>query len=60
MILYHYSVDSYKTGNNLINDYKNQFRFAEPFLMALEKSIDCFWGMFFATMSYSRELCVSL
>lgn len=57
MILYHYSVDSYKSGCKLINDYKKQYQFAEPFLLALEKSEDCFWSTFFSTMAFSRELC---
>ena len=57
MILYHYSVDSYQSGGTLINDFKNQFRFAEPFLLALEKGEDCFWSVFFSAMAYSRELC---
>jgi hypothetical protein len=57
MILYHYSVDSYRSGEKLINDFKKQYRFAEPFLLALQKSEECFWGTFFAAMSYSRELC---
>jgi len=57
MILYHYSVDSYKSGDNLINDFKKQIRFAEPFFYALQKSEDCFWGTYFSTMSYARELC---
>ena len=57
MILYHYSVDSYQSGEKLINDFKKQFRFAEPFLLALQKSEECFWSVFFSAMSYSRELC---
>ena len=57
MILYHYSVDSYSSGSTLINDYKKQFRFAEPFLLAPEKGDDCFWSVYFSAMSYSRELC---
>ncbi|MBR1821326.1 MAG: hypothetical protein IJ769_06855 [Clostridia bacterium] len=57
MILYHYSVDSYSGGESLINDYKNQFRFAEPFMLALERNEDCFWSVFFAAMACSRELC---
>ena len=36
MILYHYSVDSYKGGSTLLNDYKQQARLAEPFLLALQ------------------------
>lgn len=57
MILYHYSVDSYQSGPHLINDFRKQFRFAEPYLLALEKSQDCFWSVFFASMALSRELC---
>ncbi|MBQ9459628.1 MAG: hypothetical protein IJU66_06805 [Oscillospiraceae bacterium] len=57
MKLYHYSVDSFQSGSELINDYKNQFRFAEPYLLALQRGEDCFWSVFFAGMSYSRELC---
>jgi hypothetical protein len=57
MTLYHYSVDSYQSGGKLINDFKKQFRFAEPFMLALQKSEECFWGAYFAAMSYSRELC---
>ena len=57
MLLYHYSVDSYQGSGELINDYKNNFRFAEPFLLALEKGEDCFWSVYFAAMSCSRELC---
>ena len=57
MILYHYSVDSYRGGENLINDFKKTFRFAEPFLLAIEKSEDCFWSVYFAAMACSRELC---
>ena len=29
MILYHYSVDSYQSGEKLINDFKKQYRFAD-------------------------------
>lgn len=57
MILYHYSVDSYQDGGELVNDFKKSFRFAEPFLLAMEKSENCFWSVYFAAMSYSRELC---
>ena len=57
MLLYHYSVDSYRDGGELINDFKNNCRFAEPFLLALEKGEDCFWSVFFSAMSYARELC---
>lgn len=37
MILYHYSVDSYKDAERLVNDYKNNYRFAEPYILALRK-----------------------
>ncbi len=57
MILYHYSVDSYRGGDILVNDFKKLYRFAEPFLLALERGKDCFWSTFFSSMSYSRELC---
>ncbi len=57
MILYHYSVDSYKHGDKLHNDFKKLHRFAEPFLLALEKGEICFWSTYFSAMSYSRELC---
>ncbi len=57
MLLYHYSVDSYQGGGELINDFKNNYRFAEPFLLALEKGEACFWSVFFSAMSYARELC---
>ena len=57
MLLYHYAVDSYQGGGELINDFKNNCRFAEPFLLALDKGGDCFWSVYFAAMSYSRELC---
>lgn len=57
MILYHYSVDSYQSGDTLYNDFNNLYRFAEPFLLALEKGEVCFWSTYFSAMSYSRELC---
>ena len=57
MILYHYSVDSYRDGGELINDFKNNYRFAEPFLLAMEKGEDCFWNVYLSAMACSRELC---
>lgn len=57
MILYHYSVDSYQSGDSLYNDFKKLYRFAEPFFLALQKGEECFWSTYFSTMSYSRELC---
>ena len=56
MILYHYSVDSYQGGDALLNDFKGQYRFAQPFLLALERDEDCFWSVFFSAMAVSREL----
>ena len=57
MILYHYSVDSYQSGDSLYNDFKKLHRFVEPFLFALQKSEECFWSTYFSIMAYSRELC---
>lgn len=57
MILYHYSVDSYHSGDLLYNDFKKSYRFAEPFFLALEKGEGCFWSTYFSAMSFSRELC---
>ena len=57
MILYHYSVDSYKGGSTLLNDYKQQARLAEPFLLALQTSTECFWSVYYSAMAYTRELC---
>lgn len=51
MILYHYSVDSYKDGGELLNDFNKLRRFAEPFVFALEKGEDCFWSTFFSAMT---------
>lgn len=56
MILYHYSVDSYNGGERLINDYKNNYRFAEPYILALRKSREIFDAVFFSTMYMSREV----
>lgn len=42
MILYHYSVDSYKDGGELLNDFNKLRRFAEPFVFALEKARTAF------------------
>ena len=57
MILYHYSVDSYRGGECLINDYKRGFRFAEPFLLTLDAGEECFWSVYYSMMACSRELC---
>ena len=56
MILYHYSVDSYKSGSTLINDYKKQYKYAEPFILALRQNIEIFMATYYATMYMSREL----
>lgn len=56
MKLYHYSVDSYKGAKHLTNDYKNNYRFAEPFILALRESRETFNAVFFATMYMSREV----
>ena len=56
MKLYHYSVDSYKGAAHLTNDYKNNYRFAEPYILALRQSRETFAAVFFATMYMSREV----
>lgn len=53
--LYHYSVDSYHGAGHLTNDYKNNYRFAEPFILALRQSRETFNAVFFSTMYMSRE-----
>ena len=56
MKLYHYSVDSYKSGPSLTNDYKNSYSYAEPYILALREGMDVFKSTFYATMYMSREL----
>lgn len=56
MKLYHYSVDSYQGGEHLINDYKNHYQFAEPYILALRESGEVFRAVYFATMYMSREI----
>ena len=56
MKLYHYSVDSYQGAARLINDYKNNYGFAEPFILALRESKEVFRAVFFAAMYMSREV----
>ena len=56
MKLYHYSVDSYQGAKYLTNDYKNNYRFAEPYILALRESREVFKAVFFATMYMSREV----
>lgn len=56
MKLYHYSVDSYRDGESLINDYKNGYSYAEPFILALREGMDVFKTVYFSTMYMGREL----
>lgn len=56
MKLYHYSVDSYQGAKHLTNDYKNNYQFAEPYILALRESRDVFNAVFLATMYMSREI----
>ena len=56
MKLYHYSVDSYKGAKHLVNDYKNNYRFAEPYILALRESREVFNAVYLATMYMSREV----
>lgn len=56
MKLYHYSVDSYQGAKQLTNDYKNNYQFAEPYILALRESREVFNAVFFATMYMSREI----
>ncbi len=44
MKLYHIS-DTLKLGETLSQDYKNNLELVVPFVKALEKSEDCFYGM---------------
>lgn len=56
MILFHYSVDSYKDGASLINDYAGHYKYAEPFLLALGKGRAVFDAVFYSAMYASRDL----
>ena len=56
MILYHYSADSYQGGSTLINDYKKQYQYAEPFILALRQNMDIFKAAYYAAMYMGREL----
>lgn len=44
MILYHMS-QTLKLGDELTPDYQKNFALVEPFVQALEQSVDCFLGM---------------
>ena len=50
--LYHYSVDSYKGAGRLTNDYKNNYRFAEPYILALQQSRETFLAVFYASLFF--------
>lgn len=45
MILYHMS-DTLQLGDTLENDHKQQLALAQPFVQALARSEDCFFGMY--------------
>lgn len=44
MVLFHIS-DTLKLGETMTQDYKKNMELVEPFVQALEKSEDCFYGM---------------
>lgn len=44
MILYHMS-QTLKLGDELIADYQKNMKLVQPFIQALEQSVDCFYGM---------------
>lgn len=56
MKLYHYSVDSYKGAKHLTNDFKNNYQFAEPYILALRESREVFKTVYYSTMYMSREV----
>lgn len=56
MRLFHYSVDSYKGGEALLNDYSKHYQFAEPYILALQKGRETFDSVFLSTMYLSREV----
>lgn len=56
MKLYHYSVDSYKGAMHLTNDFKNNYQFAEPYILALRESREVFKTVYYSTMYMSREV----
>ena len=53
MKVYHMS-DTLKPGEELINNYKKYSELAEPFIQALERGEECFYGMYFAA-KFLRE-----
>ena len=56
MILFHYSVDSYTDAPSLTNDFAGHYKYAEPFLLALERGRQVFDAVFYSAMYASREL----
>lgn len=56
MILFHYSVDSYTDAPSLTNDFAGHYKYAEPFLLALERGRQVFDAVFYSAMYASRDL----
>ena len=56
MILFHYSVDSYTDSPSLTNDFAGHYKYAEPFLLALERGRQVFDAVFYSAMYASRDL----
>lgn len=56
MILFHYSVDSYTDSPSLTNDFAGHYKYAEPFLLALERGRAVFDAVFYSAMYASRDL----
>lgn len=56
MILFHYSVDSYTDAPSLTNDFAGHYKYAEPFLLALERGRAVFDAVFYSAMYASRDL----
>lgn len=56
MILFHYSVDSYTDSPSLTNDFAGHYKYAEPFLLALERGRTVFDAVFYSAMYASRDL----
>lgn len=56
MILFHYSVDSYTDSPSLTNDFAGHYKYAEPFLLALERGRPVFDAVFYSAMYASRDL----
>ena len=54
MTFYHYST-TYTGGDKLINDYNHRYKDAEPFILALETSMDVFRSTYYAAMYLERQ-----